>query len=238
MKQDSACDGNHETAGLLDRLVSGDLDEAGRRRTLAWLEDDPQRWRQCGLAFLEAQVWSQAMDGWCAEEPSRRIAAPAPLSAPPRRSRPAVTSRAILVSCAVAAFGLGLVAGEAFRRPARPMDDAQTQAVEPRGADSRTSEAPAQHSPSKAPILASVPVKPFGSGPSASVQIPVVPAGPEADAEPRSSGIPEHVRREWERRGFRIDSQRRYVLARLPDGEQVAVPVEHINVSPLPTQVY
>src|SRR5579872_1449138 len=46
--------------GLLDRLVCGELDEGARRRLLAWLEAEPLRWRLCGVAFLEAQTWSQA----------------------------------------------------------------------------------------------------------------------------------------------------------------------------------
>src|SRR5262245_58950532 len=46
---------------LVDRLVCGELDETARGRVLAWLEEEPARWRVCGLAFLEAQTWSQAL---------------------------------------------------------------------------------------------------------------------------------------------------------------------------------
>ena len=56
-------------AGQLDRLVSGDLPEPDRRSLLAWLDEEPTRWRVCALAFLEAQVWEQAAT-WEGEAPA------------------------------------------------------------------------------------------------------------------------------------------------------------------------
>src|SRR5436309_2581424 len=54
----------HRPAGerdqFIDRLVAGDLDEDRRRDLLAWLDDEPVRWRGCALAFLEVQMWEQA----------------------------------------------------------------------------------------------------------------------------------------------------------------------------------
>src|SRR5436853_3190476 len=46
--------------GDLDRLVDGSLPEAQRRELLAWLESEPDGWRRCALAFLEAQTWREA----------------------------------------------------------------------------------------------------------------------------------------------------------------------------------
>lgn len=48
---------------LLDLLVDGELDEAARRELLLWCERDPEGWRRCALAFLEAQCWSQQVGG-------------------------------------------------------------------------------------------------------------------------------------------------------------------------------
>ena len=43
---------------ILDRLVDGELAEADRREAVAKpLEHQPTGWRQCALAFLEAQSW-------------------------------------------------------------------------------------------------------------------------------------------------------------------------------------
>ena len=41
----------------IDMLVDGELSEADRRALLLQLEHDPDGWRRCALAFLEAQCW-------------------------------------------------------------------------------------------------------------------------------------------------------------------------------------
>src|SRR5262245_34529426 len=48
---------------LLDRLVDGELDVAGRRELLKALDDQPGGWRRCALAFLEAQAWRSDLRG-------------------------------------------------------------------------------------------------------------------------------------------------------------------------------
>lgn len=48
---------------LLDLLVDGELSESQRRELLLWCERDPEGWRSCALAFLEAQSWSQELGG-------------------------------------------------------------------------------------------------------------------------------------------------------------------------------
>jgi hypothetical protein len=52
-----------ENGQIIDRLVAGDLDEVRRREVLAWLDEKPGRWRHCGLAFLEAQLWQESFSG-------------------------------------------------------------------------------------------------------------------------------------------------------------------------------
>src|SRR5271165_2973202 len=50
---DPSVDGQRE----VDRLVDGELGEADRRALLVQLEHEPDGWRRCALAFLEAQCW-------------------------------------------------------------------------------------------------------------------------------------------------------------------------------------
>ena len=48
----------HEDASrVLDRLVDGELSQTDRRMLLAALDDEPEGWRRCALAFLENQSW-------------------------------------------------------------------------------------------------------------------------------------------------------------------------------------
>ncbi len=46
---------------ILDRLVDGELADGERREVLRTLERQPDGWRQCALAFLEAQSWGDAL---------------------------------------------------------------------------------------------------------------------------------------------------------------------------------
>lgn len=46
---------------LLDLLVDGELSEAQRREVLAWCQSEPDGWRRCALAFLDAQSWSNVL---------------------------------------------------------------------------------------------------------------------------------------------------------------------------------
>jgi hypothetical protein len=46
---------------LIDRLVDGEIDAVERRALLARLEHQPDGWRRCALAFLEAQSWREAL---------------------------------------------------------------------------------------------------------------------------------------------------------------------------------
>jgi len=59
---------------VFDRLVDGELPEPERREVLLTLDRQPDGWRQCALAFLEAQTWGQTLTQYV-REPS--LAAPA-----------------------------------------------------------------------------------------------------------------------------------------------------------------
>ena len=50
-------------AMLIDRLVDGELSGDERRHLLASLEAQPDGWRRCALAFVEAQAWRGTMGG-------------------------------------------------------------------------------------------------------------------------------------------------------------------------------
>lgn len=56
-------------AMLIDRLVDGELSNDERRQLLATLEAQPDGWRRCALAFVEAQAWRGAMGSLVRETP-------------------------------------------------------------------------------------------------------------------------------------------------------------------------
>ena len=54
---------------VLDELVSGTLDQQDYREVLLALEERPEMWRQCALAFLEAQALRKELVGLAQEGP-------------------------------------------------------------------------------------------------------------------------------------------------------------------------
>jgi hypothetical protein len=64
-----------------DRLVDGELSPAEYRQLLASLDDMPDGWRQCALAFLEAQALSGALPA--VVPPAAAKALPAVANTPP-----------------------------------------------------------------------------------------------------------------------------------------------------------
>jgi hypothetical protein len=50
---------------------------------------------------------------------------------------------------------------------------------------------------------------------------------------PESGGIniSEYDRQKWERRGYQLSKEKRFLPAELPDGKKVVVPVEQVKAS-------
>ena len=231
----NAADNNIEQSmtPLIDRLVSGDLDERQRTRLLNWLEAEPQRWRRCGLAFLEAQAWSQALADWPqAKHPQASSSDGVAVGSASLRRR---TWRIAFVAASIfAAFALGMAADD-FER----VDSSSLVGI---------SEAPLSNEPwprsvreavssRTDPVLASVEVRSLSSQPMPRIHLPVVPSSTSStDDGPHE--ISEYVRRQWERRGYRLEFERRYLFGTLPDGEEVAVPVRRVQISPLKPEIY
>jgi hypothetical protein len=249
----------------IDRLVTGDLNDAQRFELLAWLDEEPTRWRRCGLAFLEAQVLREALaagqeggtaSGATASDTttSDTTTSGTTASDKTRPSRGARSSSArqrkqwgMLAFAAAlgAAFVLGWVVGQ---RPAGFSEDRemlvgggsaqQPAAAGPAASAMTTAQATGGTSarPAALPIagggVALVRVR-VGDGPAAREMILPVLAGPGGDASwDRSPGpLPDYVRQQWERQGFRVTERRQTVPLKLADGRQVDVPLEHVMLT-------
>src|SRR5687768_14216535 len=92
----------------LDRLVDGELGEGQRRVLLEGLDNTPDGWKRCALAFLAAQAWRQAIVA-----PPREVASP-----PRRRTRPAVSRVTAVAAAVLIAFAVGALSGASWRPPA------------------------------------------------------------------------------------------------------------------------
>jgi len=207
----------------IDGLVADELPEEERHNLLVWLDQDPSRWRLCALAFLEAQTWEAATAAW----PRGQGAAPE-LVQPKQRVTPqrvpvAAASRSVssvaLAGALALMFATGVVSGRfwSVREPASP------QASPPASTLAKSSSAV-----DTAPLLATVSVRTnLDPQVRAQLQVPVTPVSAEAVQTPAFS---EYERMQWERRGFELNEERRYLPARLPDGREIIVPIKKIEM--------
>jgi hypothetical protein len=217
---------DREMTVQLERLAYGELDDASRTALVTWLDTDPRRWRLCGIAFLEAQAWSAALCDFAAGPVEHSVAQ----TRPPQEMPFSGPRRRI---ARIAALAGGLLLAFALGWNARPTNSG-TATGDDRGAQSPPS-APDHRADA---VFASLSVQsPLGAASPATIQIPVVPS-PSQTAATRLDDIPEYVRQQWERRGYRVTTERRYLFAKLPDGRQVAVPVEQHVLRPVPAEVY
>jgi hypothetical protein len=200
----------------IDRLVSGDLPEADRRSLLAWLDEEPARWRSCALAFLEAQAWEQATtqadwDEQCGAVP----AAGSGLTVQKGAYRPVFRwlQGLTLAGLLLLAFGAGAIAAHGWSSRPPPLP----QLAQPAASDELAG-----------PVLATVSVRTsLDPRLRASLTLPVEPAD---DSLPASSAVSEYVRKQLERRGYELSEETQYLPATMPDGRPVMVPVNKIRV--------
>lgn len=75
-----------ELQRLLDRLVDGELSTPQQQALLRQLDQIEGGWRRCALAFVEAQVWRQALGDWGTDDSSPAQGAIPPESATPEGS--------------------------------------------------------------------------------------------------------------------------------------------------------
>ena len=222
----------------LDRLASGELDEITRKSLLAWLDAEPLRWRACALAFLEVQTWNESFEivesaesrETCGRELRRgqqthaeqgqkiraELRHKSSLPAPRRWAPAASLAAAVLVAFACGALSRGwwtppadLVVGNK-----QPTLSKQLPESEPAGRMMAT-------------ILLNSELQ---SGVPATMQIPVR-AVDDSAAEPTATPISQYDRQKWERRGYQLTKERRFVPAQLPSGKKVVVPVEQVKAN-------
>jgi hypothetical protein len=239
-----------ELPSLLDRLVCGELDETARRHLLAWLEAEPPRWRLCGLAFLEAQAWSHAFGELPRSDHDHLRDTVQPTHCPTSKTVPRQRgTRAFhtlgLVALSVA-FGLGLAVRDVImpQSPPRELHVSARAAPQLSSQQSTSGDRAANggglDTPSRAePVLAALELNSeAGFDDTSPIHIPVMPASANSvQGSPQTAEIPDYVRQQWERRGYKISFERRYLFARLPDGQQVVVPVEELDLNPTSLQI-
>jgi hypothetical protein len=219
-----------DEARWLDKLVDGELDDVQRRQLLMDLETQPDGWRRCALAFLEAQAWKDSLRGLAA--PRSHDATPHPLRPASWWSHSWGTLLAAAASFLVA-FGLGLVwRGQAD--PADPVAIARTEPAQPPSAKSTPAQPPELGLATDKPQWGTMTVAldRNSDGVLEPMELPVV-RGPGIDEQwvrNQPLAIPSNMLRTLERLGHQVQHERQYYPFDLGDGGRVLVPVDELDV--------
>ncbi|MFN0019716.1 MAG: hypothetical protein ACKVP0_15785 [Pirellulaceae bacterium] len=213
-------DFGNSTQLWLDRLACGELDEKTRKSLFTWLEAEPLRWRGCALALLEAQTWNESLAGVTQAEGQetcgRELRRGRETRAEQRWWVPlASLAAAVLIAFSLGALSRGWLAPQANAVVEnKPSTEKQAVEKEPVG-----------------PLMATVSLRHDASQQiPATLQIPVMSVK-DSLAQPAASPISDYDRQKWERRGYQLIKERRYLPAELPGGKKVIVPVEQVKAS-------
>jgi|GEM_PF-6761878 len=225
----------------LQQLVDGELDHESRREVLQACQQEPDGWRRCALAFLEAQVFEEALRDNGLEEPvgldvarcHAMHAEGAMLRPAPETSvRPAPANHwrwiAAIAATAFAAFGAGKFSQfESARSSTEPRIAINTAAMGAAAGGSLTGKEPAASpAASSGPVDLSRLITFVGQGES-SRPVPMLRSAPESDAQMQQL-------MQWlSDRELDYTTQSGWLPVRMPNGQQALVPVQRLEVKPL-----
>ncbi len=220
---------------LLELLVDGELSDSQRRDLLASLDQTPDGWRRCALAFLEDQCWKQELRHLPSSADEQRptpVQQPAPtpprvVRPSPQRPRPRYAGRLGTFLAMAASFVVALVIGNQIRL----------------GDSDHTPSGPASFTQVERPAVPSsaTPEDPWrmvtltsndSSGGRQSVRLPAR-EGDRLDPswwQPSQPVIPDDVLRALKASGHEIRQSRQLLPVPMQDGRKLVVPVDQVDV--------
>ena len=209
----------------LDLLVDGELTPDQYRRLLRELEQYPDGWKHCALAFLQAQAWKSEFSA--VVSPAAKPSAALPQAAP---KTPFPWSLPLAMAASfLAAFALTW----GLRGPA-PSPGPEEIAKQPTPQQST----PRQPEPPP-PIEPPISPEPWGqvilTAGDSQTATPVYEASEEnirAISQPPSPP-PQAFRQELLRRGRRADWKRRWLQLQTPEGQHIVIPMDELEIAPL-----
>ncbi len=239
----------------LDRLVDGELSASERQELLASFDAQPERWRRCALAFLEAQSWSEEFSLLGRPAPTPVASA---LAASPESSSPVLvpsskmtpwTKLAGLPLAMAATFLLAFGLAWTMRVPSSPP---QESAAAPEMGAVLSALASADRSVGRDPGRQSAGqrqdrwgtvtlVMDDGQNGEREVELPVVEEDGNPDAEWLTNDtpvVPPELRQAFERMGHHVDQRRQLVPVQLDDGRQLILPVDDVEFTPVSARSY
>jgi hypothetical protein len=201
--------GNSGDDRLIDQLVDGELSNNERRELLLRLESEPDGWRNCALAFLEAQNWSQAFGPLAAiRRPDSRLVLVGK-GRHPERSRWSLASLSALAAGFILVFALGWAL---HRGPTAKVGSAPNMRTE------ASPSTPSTQSVDSAPVD--------------------LAKGQSPAPESARSALPDEMAQLWEQRGYQAERESRVISMELKDGRRLDMPIEEVRVQYIGDRTY
>lgn len=223
----------------IDMLVDGELSEPDRRALLARLDQQPDGWRRCALAFLEAQCWREALGPVASSHGADEAAASVPVGeearSVPRRSSPWLRSAGTLLAMAasfVAALGLGIWARPLWRPHGDEPSTALVRVPEAGGSDATGRPSPWR--------MVTLSVPNGDQRTSQSIRLPAMERDRLDESwlnslpGPLSSDVLQMLRQT----GHQVEHSRELLPVPLQDGRKLVIPIDQIEVRPVGNRAY
>jgi hypothetical protein len=231
---------------LIDQIVDGVLAPSQLRAAIDRLEREPDGWKRCALAFLEAQCWRESLR--LVGEPKPMGLKSGSMSQVQNNVQPIRTSRRwltnlVAASVVAASFALGWLghgarlgrqtdetmaarSGELDFKPqnAARVDNPVLTVGNAPGAKHLTT----VNSPEEVTTVARLRVR----SADAENSLPIL-AGPGINAEWLKSQPPpvsQYGQAVLEQHGYQVDQRRRLISATLLDGRRVTVPIDQVQI--------
>lgn len=226
---------------LLDLLVDGELPNTERQALLAHLEHEPDGWRRCALAFLEAQTWQDEFRA-ILSSPKVQKDALAPTSAHPLKSKSWLTGVRGTCLAMAASFLLAFWLGTSWRGPSNaglvaPENERLTTSLPAEGPTVVAPSLPGVASSHSTPNRVNLVVDDGPARPASRVELPVIevadPRGLQLLHQP--GPLPDELRRVLEQLGNQVRVERQLVPFEMQDGRRGIVPVDAVEVLPVST---
>jgi hypothetical protein len=240
------------TTDNFDRLVDGELSESQRRELLTSLDHEPDGWRRCALAFLEAQSWKKEF-GVIRQNMTADPSTIA-LSERPKKRNAASPGLTRTILAMAASFLLVLGAGILWQQSGNRFGGmsgatGDNQIAGKNGGPSATISSEPQTAladASKQPQNAAEPwqwvkLVPAGSsGSEQAVELPVVQRDrlDQQWMQNTPSPIPDNMLQALQRNGYAVQRQQELMRMPLKDGRRLVVPVDQVQVKYVGNQTY
>lgn len=214
----------------LDRLVDGELSPAEYRALLLALDADPQGWKRCATAFLEAQALRSELPTLC-DEGLPSTDAPA-ASSPTPDCTPA---RAPRWKTALGWVG-ALAAGFLLALPLGPWLTRWT--GKPKAQPVAQHDGPVAPSPDKASLASSPRARePLGNvslvAGGREVQVPLFALDDRAESLWSEQALPDELLEFLRAQGHQVQHLPQVVPMELDDGRQVLLPIDRYRIEPV-----